>query len=187
MEAQFARFAETGLPWDHVDGHQHFHMHPTVFRHLLTLCDRYGANRLRVPRESLAAHLRSGGDGLTPVSVGALFLQLLCRANLRTLRRRGTVGGKPVFLCDQVYGDFQSSNMHAEYTLRLLDRLEGRACEVYFHPGTDYAKRLPPAAQTDAVRDVELQALLDPEVKAKCDRLGIRRVTYAEAEQALRA
>ena len=51
MEAQFERYAQTGLPWDHVDGHQHFHMHPTVFRHLLTLCDSYGVNRLRVPRD----------------------------------------------------------------------------------------------------------------------------------------
>jgi len=185
MDVQFARFADTELPWDHVDGHQHFHMHPTVFRNLLALCDRYGANRLRVPRESLRAHLRSGGDGLTPVTVGAMFLQLLCRANLHALRRRGTVGGKPVFLADQVYGDYQSSNMHAAYTLRLLDRLSGRVCEAYFHPGTDYARRLPETAQTEAVRDVELAALLDPEIKSKCDRLGIRRVTYAEAEALL--
>jgi hopanoid biosynthesis associated protein HpnK len=185
MEAQFERFAQTGLPWDHVDGHQHFHMHPTVFRHLLTLCDQYGANRLRVPRESLVSHLRGGGDGLTPVAAGALILQLLCRANLRVLRRKKTLGGKPIFLCDNVYGDFQTSNMHTAYTLRLLDRLAGNTCEIYYHPGSEYAHRLPPDEQTDTVRDVELRALLDPRVKSKVENLGLRLVTYAEAEAAI--
>ena len=185
MEAQFERFARTGLPWDHVDGHQHFHMHPTVFRHLLLLCDRYGINRLRVPRESLVPHLKGGGDGLTPVAIGALILQLLCRRNMRILRRMKTLAGKPIFVCDQVYGDFQSSNMHASYTLRLLERLTGRVCEIYFHPGTDYARKLPEGEQTDAIRDVELKALLDPAVKAKAASLGLRLATYAEAEAAL--
>ena len=185
MEAQFERFEQTGLPWDHVDGHQHFHMHPTVFRHLLALCDRYGVNRLRVPRESFASHLRGGGDGFTPVAAGALILQLLCRINLRILRRRKTLGGKPIFLCDQVYGDFQSSNMHAAYTLRLLDRLASGVCEVYYHPGTDYARKLPSDVRAGSVRDVELMALLDPEVKAKVARMGVRLVTYIEAEAAV--
>ena len=182
MQAQFERFAATGLVWDHVDGHQHFHMHPIVFRHLLNLCDRYGINRLRVPRESLRSHLRGGGDGLRPVAFGALVLQLLCRFNLRILRRRQTLGGKPVFVCDQVYGDFQSSNMHSNYTLNLLDRLSGKVCEIYYHPGTDYARRLPPDEQTDAVRDVEHKALLDPRVRAKVESLGLRLATYAEAD-----
>ena len=184
MEAQFERFQSTGLPWDHVDGHQHFHMHPTVFHHLLRLCDLYGVNRLRVPRESLAGHLRGGGDGLTPVTAGALILQLLCRRNLRTLRQKKTLGGRPVFVCDQVYGDFQSSNMHAAYTLRLLDRIAEGVSEAYFHPGSDYARKLPPESQTETVRDVELHALLGPQVRTKVDRLQIRLVTYEQAEAA---
>ena len=182
MEAQFERFASTGLLWDHVDGHQHFHMHPTVFKHMLTLCDRYGVNRLRVPRESLRSHLRGGGDGLTPVAIGALFLQLLCRANLRTLRNRKLLGGKPFFVCDNVYGDFQSSNMHTDYTLNLLHRLEGKVCEVYFHPGSEYARKLPESEQTQEVRDVELKALLDPRVGEKVRAQGLELATYTSAE-----
>jgi hopanoid biosynthesis associated protein HpnK len=182
MEAQFERFEQTGLPWDHVDGHQHFHMHPTVFRHLLTLCDRHGVNRLRVPRESLISHLRGGGDGPTPVAIGAMILQLLCRVNMRILRSRKTLGGKPIFVCDKVYGDFQTSNMHTAYTLRLLDRLAGNVCEIYYHPGSEYARKLPPGEQSDVVRDVELRALLDPGVKSRVESLGLRLVTYREAE-----
>jgi hopanoid biosynthesis associated protein HpnK len=185
MEAQFDRFASTGLPWDHIDGHQHFHMHPTVFRHMLALCDRYGVNRLRIPRESLWSHLRGGGDGLTPVALGALVLQLLCRFNLRALRQRKMLGGNPVFVCDHVYGDFQSSNMHTDYTLNLLDRLEGKVCEIYFHPGSNYARKLAAIEQTDEIRDVELKALLDPRVREKAQSVGLKLATYAEAETAI--
>ncbi len=30
IEAQFEAYAATGLPLDHVDAHQHFHLHPTI-------------------------------------------------------------------------------------------------------------------------------------------------------------
>ncbi len=182
MEAQFERFASTGLPWDHVDGHQHFHMHPTVFKFLLELCDRFGAHRLRVPQENLRAHLRAGGDGFSPVTIGAWILQTLCKRNRKTLLSRKTLGGKPIFLCDQIYGDFQSANMHRDYVLMALDRLEGVTNEIYFHPGTDYARKLPTDRRTDEIRDVELHALLSPEVKAKISLLGVTIGTYAEIE-----
>ena len=187
MEAQFERFANTGLTWDHVDGHQHFHMHPTVFKFLLELCDKFGAHRLRVPQEDVRAHLRGGGDGFSPVTVGAWILQTLCKRNRKTLLLRKTLGGKPIFLCDQVYGDFQSGNMHRDYVLKTLDRLEGVTNEIYFHPGTDYARKLPPERQTDEIRDVELHALLSPEVKAKIATHGLKFGTYAEIESQSRS
>ena len=88
MEAQFERYSETGLAWDHVDGHQHFHMHPTVFNLLLELCEKAGAHRLRVPQEDVRAHLKGGGDGFTPVTIGAWILQTLCKRNRKTLLAR---------------------------------------------------------------------------------------------------
>lgn len=182
MEAQFARFAATGLPWSHVDGHQHFHMHSKIFGHLVDLCDRYGVHRIRVPVENLRPHLQSGGDGLSAVTLGVLVLNRFCRRNLKRLLSRKTLGGKPVFLCDRVYGSFQTSNMHRDYTLRLLDRLEGVTNEIYFHPGTGYARKLPADQQVGTVRDVEFHALLAPEVKVKMEALGFCRGTYAEVE-----
>ncbi|HZO87802.1 MAG TPA: hopanoid biosynthesis-associated protein HpnK [Chthonomonadaceae bacterium] len=186
MEAQFERFAQTGLPWSHVDGHQHFHMHPVVWDYLLDLCDRYGVHRLRIPHEKLRAHLRDGGDGPNLNTAALLALRVLRRRNLRVLRARKTLGGRPPFFCDRVYGHLQSSNMNAAYLLRLLERLNGTAVEIYFHPGTDYARPLPPAQQTEDVRDVELHALLDPAVRAKIETLGLCTGRYADVEAAIR-
>jgi predicted glycoside hydrolase/deacetylase ChbG (UPF0249 family) len=51
LAAQFERFASTGLPLAHVDGHYHLHAHPTVFRLLIPLAQRYGARGFRLPRD----------------------------------------------------------------------------------------------------------------------------------------
>jgi predicted glycoside hydrolase/deacetylase ChbG (UPF0249 family) len=212
MEAQFARFAQFGLDWSHADGHQHFHMHPVIWDTLLDLCDAYGVHRLRVPHEDLRAHFggqaeekkrrreeekkrgtlilpsafslppSARGDGPNLNTVATLFLRAMRRRNLRVLRARRTLGGKPVFLCDRVYGQLQTGNMNTAYTLRLLDRLQYRASEIYFHPGTPHARALPAALQSNGIRDVELQTLLDPAVRARIEALELQTGTYAQIE-----
>src|SRR5437763_5882310 len=39
MRAQFDKFIATGLPFSHVDGHTHLHMHPVIFKTLVELCE----------------------------------------------------------------------------------------------------------------------------------------------------
>ncbi len=187
LEAQFERFAATGLPWSHVDGHLHFHMHPVVWDTVLDLCDRYGVHRLRLPYEELRGHFRAGGDGFSLNTVASLFLRLQRRRSLRLIRARKTLGGRPIFTCDRVYGQLQTGNMTAAYTRALLPRLTGATNEIYYHPGAPHARLLPPDQQRDGVRDVELHALLDPEVRAELDRLEIRRGCYEEIEVAVQA
>lgn len=182
MEAQFARFASTGLPWSHVDGHQHFHMQVVAWDALLDLCDAYGVHRVRVPREELRAHLRVKGARPDLNTVATLALRAVCRRNLRVLKERRTLGGKPIFTCERVYGQLQTGNMNTEYTLGLLARLTARTNEIYFHPGTTHAHALPAGEQRDGIRDVELRALLDPAVRNKIEALGLRPGTYAQVE-----
>jgi hopanoid biosynthesis associated protein HpnK len=185
MEAQFERFAQTGLPWSHVDGHQHMHLHPVVWDHLLELCDLYGIYRVRIPYEELQAHFRAGGDGWSLNTAASLFLRVQRRRCLRTLRRRAASGKPAIFHCDRVYGQLQTGNMHAEYLLRLLPRLTGQTVEIYFHPGAPHARLLPPSQQQNGVRDVELQALLAPEVQALLERLNLCTGRYPDAERAV--
>ena len=190
MEAQFARFAETGLPWSHVDGHQHFHMQPVVWDNLLDLCAQYGVHRLRVPHEELRVHVRVRENcGPNLDTVATLALRALRRRNLRVLRARQAddqrAGGKPFFICDRVYGHLQTGNMNTAYTLTLLERLHARLNEIYFHPGAQHARALPANQQSNGVRDVELQTLLAPAIRARIEALELQTGTYAEIEAAL--
>lgn len=182
MTAQFERFAETGLDWSHADGHQHFHLHPFVWDTFLDLCDSFGVHRLRIPNEEIRAHFRAGGDGPNINTLGTLFLRAQRRRCLRTIAERKTLAGSPIFLCDRVYGTMQSSNMNETYLLNLLDRLQGRTIEIYSHPGTNYAVKLPANQQTETVRDTEFHALLSPAVRAKIAALNLPIGRYKDAE-----
>ena len=183
MEAQFARFAATGLPWSHADGHQHFHLHPVVWTHFLDLCDQYDVHRIRLPRESLRAHLRVGGQTPAFNTVASLVLQVLSRRCLRLLQARRTREHKPFFVCDQVYGNYQTGNMTADYTLRVLEQIQSPVSELYFHPGAPHARLLPPNQYHDGIEDVELAALLDPAVRVRVEALSLQLSTYAAAER----
>jgi hopanoid biosynthesis associated protein HpnK len=48
IHAQFKKFHETGLPLDHVNGHLHLHLHPTVFRILMEDAAQLHIERLRL-------------------------------------------------------------------------------------------------------------------------------------------
>ena len=64
LAAQFERFASTGLPLSHVDGHCHLHAHPTVFRPA-----RAAGQKLR--RQWRPAAARPFRSGLAPRARGA--------------------------------------------------------------------------------------------------------------------
>jgi hopanoid biosynthesis associated protein HpnK len=183
IAAQFARFAETGLPWSHVDGHQHFHMHPFVWDTVLDQCDRYGIHRIRVPHEEFRAHFRAQGDGPNLNSAATLALRAMRRRNLRVLNQRGTLGGRAPFLCDRVYGQLQTGNMHTAYVKDLLGRLPAGLSEVYLHPGADHARALPPEERKDGIEDVELLALLDSGVRHAVEENGLITGSYPDTER----
>ncbi len=185
MEAQFAAFSNTGLEWSHVDGHQHFHMHPVVWQHFLYLCKEYGISRLRIPIEECSNHLKSGGDRSPFLAIAGLILRTMSRRNLSALRARGD--GVCWFVPDRSYGTFQSGNMHSQYVLHTMDRLKGACNEVYLHPGTEYARPLRASNSIDDVFDVELHALLNPELRARISKPDIQLTTYAGAQSRLQS
>lgn len=58
LTAQFQRFHATGLQLSHVDSHLHMHVHPVVFAVAVELAERYGARRMRVPRDDFQLAVR---------------------------------------------------------------------------------------------------------------------------------
>ena len=58
IHAQFQKFRATGLPLDHVNGHLHLHLHPTVFRVLMEDASALGIERMRWTRDPFWLNLR---------------------------------------------------------------------------------------------------------------------------------
>lgn len=131
VEAQFAAYAATGLPLDHVDAHKHFHLHPTIAGTIIAVGRRYGMKALRVPLEPRAviAQVERVPVGL---SLGLSWVTGPYAALLgRAARRAG------LKTPDAVFGLAWSGAMTAPRVEGLLRRLPEGLTEIYTHPGTD--------------------------------------------------
>jgi hopanoid biosynthesis associated protein HpnK len=167
LEAQFERFAATGLPLSHVDSHHHLHMHPTIFARLVPLAEHYGAKGIRVPRGELWLNLGYDRAMLaSKVAWGAALWVLLpwCRRCLR---------GSSLSVARRVYGLMQSGQMHEPYVLCVLQRLDVPSAELFFHPTVD------PIAEPSGPNGADLEALLSPRVRELIHERGLLRSRYA--------
>ncbi|MGL4312830.1 MAG: hopanoid biosynthesis-associated protein HpnK [Sphingomonas sp.] len=162
VEAQFARFAATGLPLDHVNAHKHFHLHPTIAATMLAVGKRYGLKASRAPVEP--AGLIAAVD---PTRRDATMR--LADTWARRLRARFRHQG--IVMADQVFGLAWSGAMTTDRVAALARRLPDGVSEIYFHPAT---RDTFPGHAPNYGYAAELAALTAPEVKAALAASGAR-------------
>lgn len=170
MRAQFERFAATGLPFSHVDGHTHLHQHPVIFRELIRLCEEFNVPRIRVVKGEMRLSLQIDRRNLPLKLVWGIVFNLLGRWCERQLLEKSFV--RP----QKVYGLLQSGNMNEAYLLGLLDRMSPASSEIYAHPLAPDANADDRAANPHGPD--ELNAMLSRKVRAAIDRAGFRLATY---------
>lgn len=165
VEAQFAAFAATGLPLDHVNAHRHFHLHPTIARTIVATGKRYGMRDLRVPVERRATLRQAEPQGRGPARIEALIVAPWARLLMQAARRAG------LRTPDHVFGLDWSGAMTAARVAGLIEHLPEGQSEIYLHPATrdDFAGHAPGYRYAD-----ELAALVSPEAIAAARRPGIR-------------
>ncbi|MGC8666588.1 MAG: hopanoid biosynthesis-associated protein HpnK [Chthonomonadales bacterium] len=158
IATQFERFADTGVPFDHVNGHQHLHLHPVIWRLVMRQCRRFGVGAVRIPFEEL--RLFTPGRMVGRVAEWAAFRALRAWC-LRQARENNLVTAV------RVYGHLETGRVTEHYLLYLLDRLPAGVSEVYLHPG----------AGDDG--DGELEALLSASVRRRMQERGVAPFTYS--------
>ncbi len=174
IEAQFECFRATGLVMDHINGHQHFHLHPVVMEAIARLAPRFGHPPLRLPLEPFAASFEANRDRMAGRFSGWLFYSLQARLIKRRLMRDGMTAN------DHVFGLYDSGAMTEDRVLRFLEHLPQGVTEIYCHPATrrwEGPDTLPVSYQPEA----ELSALLSPAVKAKMAANHLQPLTYRAA------
>ena len=161
IHAQFARFRATGLPLDHVNGHLHLHLHPTVFGILMQDAEQLGIQRMRLTREPfwmdvpLARRRR-----LYRASHAAIFFVLSWQAQSRFRRHN-------IRHTQRVFGLLENDRVDESYVLKLLDVLPAGDSELYSHPSLDKFKH-------------EFDALVSPRVKSVIAAQGIQLIRYQD-------
>lgn len=158
IAAQFDRFARTGIPLDHVNGHLHFHLHPTVFRVLL---QKHSIPALRWTHNPLSIDWSLGrGRWFYRLSHALVFGILSRRAKGRLVRQRIAHTG-------HVFGMLEDSRVTEQYILNLARVLPAGDSELYSHPSLDEFKH-------------ELDALISPQVKRVLAEEGIQLIRYQD-------
>lgn len=161
IHAQFQRFRAARLPLDHVNGHLHLHLHPTVFGILMADAAPLGLQRLRLTFDPFRLNLRlaSGHFAYRALHV-AIFHPLSARAR-PALARRG------IRHTDAVFGLLQNARVDETYVARLLPQLPVGDSELYSHPSLDEFKN-------------EFDALISLRVRQLVQQLGIELIRYQD-------
>lgn len=169
IDAQFAAFRATGLALDHVNAHQHMHLHPTVARLIVEIGRDYGVKAMRLPYEPAPVLRRAFPRERHripnfPPAVAALRWRL---------RRAGLASN------DYAFGIAWSGGMTEARLLGLLPHLPAGTSEIYCHPATRETHGLVMAMPGYRHID-ELGALLSARVRGRIAELGIGLVGYGD-------
>lgn len=157
IRAQFEAFKQTGLSLDHVNAHNHMHLHPTVLRLILDIGRDYGLKAVRLPLEP----------------TGSLFLRPwigLMKLRLKSAGLRCN---------DFVFGLRDTGAMDRDRVIPLLSRVPDGVSEMFFHPATGRWDGLDPVASGFRFED-EYRALLDKDVCHAIDESGIELIAFRD-------
>lgn len=163
IRAQFEAFQQTGLRLDHVNTHNHLHLHPTVLSLILKIGKSYGMKSVRFPYDAHSA------------SWGALFLKPWLALMKARLNRHGVRHN------DVLLGLDETGHLDSKTLISRVESLSDGIAELMCHPATGKWEAMDPMAR-DFRHDLELAALVDPaSIKAICDN-GVQLIAYKDIE-----
>jgi hopanoid biosynthesis associated protein HpnK len=163
IHAQFARFRATGLPLDHVNGHLHLHLHPTVFSILIEDAGALGIERMRLTRDPFWLDVPMARNHRLYRALHAMIYCILSG------RARSAFRKKQIRHTQRVFGLLQNARVDEAYISKLLPRLPAGDSELYSHPSLDNFKH-------------EFEALISPRVKEQVKMLGIQLIHYQDLD-----
>jgi hopanoid biosynthesis associated protein HpnK len=176
MRAQFEAYRRSGLPFDHVNVHKHFHLHPTVLGVLLPLAREYGVPAIRVPHEPFWFS-RNHGTWRSCLSAALLapFIELM----------KYRIRAAGIFRNDCVFGIARSGAMDEAMFLSVLSGLPSGVTEIYLHPAS-HAKGGIASSMAGYRHADELAALLSVRVRSAMVALNVTRGGYGDVLRSAR-
>jgi hopanoid biosynthesis associated protein HpnK len=161
IRAQLQKFHDTGLLLDHVNGHLHLHLHPTVFSILMEDANKLGIERLRLTFDPLRLNLKlASGHFFYRASHATIY-------HLLSARARPVLQRCKIHHTSHVFGLLQNARVDEPYVTRLLPSLPTGDSELYSHPSLDEFIN-------------EFQALISPNVREMVQKLGIKLIRYQD-------
>jgi len=173
IRAQFEAFKATGLRLDHVNAHNHMHLHPTVFDAIIEIGKDYGMDAVRIPEEKPLNVLMDGlKEKITRYTSWLLLKPFTSRMKRRLIENN-------IKFNTHVFGFHQTGHMNLDTLVRILPNLEDGLSEVYLHPATEPWDNIDPGAK-DYEFEAEYKALIHPRIKRIIKKLSIELTSVKE-------
>jgi hopanoid biosynthesis associated protein HpnK len=173
IRAQFQAFARTGLQLDHVNAHNHMHLHPTVLAIILRVGRDFGLRAVRVPVEPAFRSWRASRKSFAARLAWRVCLSPWLGLMKKRLRRAHLTSN------DFVFGVHDSGAMNSALVRRMVDLLPEGVTEIYFHPAT---RRCPEIDRTmpDYHHEDELHTLTDVSIQRALLAGSVQRIAFSD-------
>jgi hopanoid biosynthesis associated protein HpnK len=156
IRAQFQAFHDTGLQLDHVNAHNHMHLHPTVLGMMLSVGREFGLKAVRLPYEP-------GTGGALKPWTGLMK---------HRLRRAG------IAFNEYLFGIRDTGAMDSAALKRIVGALPDGVSEVMLHPAMGPWDGMEPEAAGFRHED-EYKALVDAGVSAEIAAAGVELIGFS--------
>ena len=173
IRAQFDAFHKTGIALDHVNAHNHMHLHPTVLRLILKVGRDYGLKAIRLPNEPPLRSWRAAGTAFGSRFASWIFLFPWLHL-MKGMMRRANVRHN-----DFLFGMNDSGAMTLDLALRLARHLPDGATELCFHPAVSRCAEID-ATMPRYRHEAELQALTSEALLHTLNTKGIKTIAFSD-------
>jgi hopanoid biosynthesis associated protein HpnK len=175
IRAQFKAFRDTGLPLDHVNAHNHLHLHPTVLGLIVKVGREFGLRAVRLPHEPPIRSWKASGKGIGSKLVSSAFLRPWLAIMKRTLRRAD------IRCNDALFGMADSGAMKLDLVLRFIRNLPAGVTELHFHPATRRCPEID-ATMPGYMHEQELGALTSEKLRGAIRDAGVTTISFSDLE-----
>ena len=130
IRAQFEAFKKTGFKLDHVNAHNHMHLHPTIFNLIIQIGRDYNLTAIRIPNEPPLSSITHNKKDFIIRYLRWLFFMLF------TLPMKRKCIKNKISFNDAIFGFNDSGNMNIEKLVRIIPHISNGVTEIYTHPST---------------------------------------------------
>lgn len=178
LREQVRRIREAGIRPTHVDTHKHTHLHPRVMRAVAQVASEFGIGAIRNPYEDLRTLFSCGPAKNGRGAMGRSLMAIA--ANLGRQRFAGFARQAGLRAPKHFCGIGWTGALEAELVLQMIGHLEEGTTELMCHPGVyDQSLERKPT-RLKAQRQLELDALVAPEVVRAVGESGVQLISFRE-------
>jgi len=190
FRAQIERIRDAGIVPSHVDTHKHTHVHPKIMEAFFDAAAACGITRVRKPFEKPLNKATQNGanekSAWTPspksgLAKGDKLQRLLAGLSgvSAPIFRRG-LRAHELKSPDYFLGIAVTGHMNAAVLQEMIENIPDGSSELMCHPGTNDAALEATGTRLTKSREIELQALVDPEVRAAIRAHGVHLMPYRD-------